>query len=148
MSFFGINSPRAMLDKAEWNYAQFKADPTIYRLADFFISAHHIQDYMEKDQPDTKAPPWLRAFTDQQDIKDCRDLCDVSKHYKLTNRGRVTPETFTLTGEVCGAEIGVLEIGAGDKWVMTTAGNREIDVIWLADRVMQKWRELFAQQGL
>lgn len=75
-------------------------------------------------------------------------MCDVSKHYKLTHKGRLTPGTFTLTGEIGGAEIGVLEVGGGDKWLMTTEGNREIDVIWLAERVMQKWRELFVKHGL
>lgn len=138
-----------MLEKVEWNYAQFKADPIDYRLADFFISACHVEDYFEITLGKSK---WsvIKSALNKDELRDfrlCKDLCNVAKHYEL-NRGRVSPSTFTLTGEICGAEIGVLDVGAGDKWVMTTAQNQEIDVIWLADRVMQKWRELFAKNGL
>ena len=154
-----------MLEKAEWNYAQFKADPTNYRLADFFVSASHVEDYLKATLK--KSNPNLgQAIKDyckkEPDFRFCKDLCNVAKHYELDPNhkpSRVNPTTFTLTSEILGAEIGALEICASDKWVMTTVEeekhsgmtirkNHEIDVTDLANRVMLKWRELFAQHGL
>lgn len=75
------------------------------------------------------------------------DLCDKAKHHTLTKRPNPTTWTWTWSGEIGGAPAGVLEVGAGDKRLMFS-GSRDIDVDWLADRVMQKWRDFFALHSL
>jgi len=143
MGFFGIKTASDMFNKLDSEYGRFKSDPSDPNLSNFFVTAYHLKDYLEK----TKAVPEnaLKAFITDQDIKDSRDLCDIAKHHTLTHRK--DRMTWTLTGEIGGTSIGELEIGAGDKRMLYSV-TRSVDVDWLADRVILKWRDFLNQHGL
>ena len=78
-------------------------------------------------------------------MKDCRDLCDKAKHLRLSKRP--DPTTHQWTGEVGGAPIGALPIGADGEWELWS-GDRTVEIAPLALRVLQKWGEFFDQHGL
>lgn len=132
-----------MLNKLENEHRRFKSDSSDENLYNFFVTANHLKDYLKNTDAVTQGI--LDNFASDQDIKDSMDLCDKAKHHTLTKRP--DPTTWTWSGEIGGAPIGVLAIGEGDKRVMFS-GTRDIDVDWLADRVMLKWRDFFALHGL
>jgi len=134
-----------MLNKLESEYGRLQASASDDNLYNFFVTANHVKDYLRNTQ--AVAQITLDSFASDQDIRDSKDLCDKAKHHTLTGDGRVNPTTWTWTGEIGGAPVGALEIAAGDKRVMFI-GPREIDVDWLADRVMVKWRDFFALHDL
>ena len=103
----------------------------IDNLFNFVVTAYHISDYVRNTESVTQAV--LDTFLQDQDIKDCRDLCDKGKHLTLTKRSN--PTTRIYSGCIGGAPLGEIPFGGGDKWVLFT-GDREVDVEWLAGRVL------------
>ena len=143
MAFFELRTPRDMLEKAHREHQRLSKRFDIDNLFNFFVTAYHISDYIRKT--DAVAQVVIDTFLQDQDIKDCRDLCDKGKHLALTQRA--DPTTQVWSGCIGGAPIGVLPIGGEDKWVLIT-DDREVDVKWLADRALTKWEEFFATNGL
>lgn len=143
MTLFELRTPRDMLEKARREHERLVERFDIDNLFNFFVTAYHISDYIRK----TDAVPQvvLDTFLQDQDIKDCRDLCDKGKHLSLSKRP--DPRTHVWSGCIGGAPIGVLPIGGGDKWMLFT-GDRDVDVEWLAERVLSKWDAFFSANGL
>lgn len=132
-----------MFLKAEREYQRLQSEFTMDNVFNFFVTAHHIKDYVEKA---TVVPQkTLETFLSDTDLKDCRDLCDKGKHLRLTNRD--DPTTVMWDGTIGGAPLNELPLGGGGKWVLFSV-DREIDVLWLAERVVTKWSTFLDQQGL
>ncbi|NOT20633.1 MAG: hypothetical protein HOP24_10265 [Sideroxydans sp.] len=143
MSLFELRTPRDMLEKARREHQRLAERFDIDNLFNFVVTAYHISDYIRKTG--AVAQVALDTFLQDQDIKDCRDLCDKGKHLTLTKRS--DPITHVWSGCFGGAPFGVLPFGGGDKWVLFT-GDREVDIKWLAERVLTKWELFFATHGL
>lgn len=143
MAFFELRTPRDMLAKARRERQRLTEHCDIDNLFNFFVTAYHITDYIRK----TRSVPQsvLETVLQDQDFKDCRDICDKGKHLTLTKREDC--DTRIWSGCIGGAPFGALPIGGGDKWVFC-AGDRVIDVEWLAERVLAKWDDFFATHGL
>lgn len=143
MSLFELRTPRDMLEKACREHQRLAERFDIDNLFNFFVTSYHISDYIRETGAVTQVV--LDTLLQDQDIKDCHDLCDKGKHLTLTKRA--DPTTRVWSGCVGGAPIGVLPIGGGDKWVLFT-GGREVDVKRLAERVMAKWVAFFSTHHL
>lgn len=143
MAFFELRTPADMLAKARREHQRLRERFDIDNVFNFFVTANHIRDYIQKTEAVEKAI--IDAFLQDQDMKDCRDLCDKGKHLTLTKR--TDPSTGIWSGCIGGAPIGELPIGGEDQWVLFS-GDREIDVEWLADRVLAKWEAFFSTHGL
>ena len=143
MPLFELRTPRDMLEKARREHQRLGERFGIDNLFNFFVTAYHISDYIQKTKAVSQVV--LDTFLQDQDIKDCRDLCDKGKHLTLTKRA--DPTTHVWSGCVGGAPVGVLPVNGGDKWVLFT-GDREVDVEWLAERVLKKWESFFSTHGL
>ena len=143
MALFELRTPRDMLEKARREHQRLAERFDIDNLFNFVVTAYHISDYIRK--AGAVAQVVLDTFLQDQDIKDCRDLCDKGKHLTLTKRA--DPTTHVWSGCFGGAPFGVLPFGGGDKWVLFT-GDREVDVEWLAERILAKWDEFFSTHGL
>ncbi len=143
MSFFELRTARDVFAKAEREYQRLHSELSIDNVFNFFVTAHQIQDYVRK----ANAVPQLMldTFLSDTDLKDCRDLCDKGKHLRLTKR--TDPKTHRYSGSLNGASLNTLPINGGDKWVLLT-GNREVEVEWLAERVINKWRGFLDHNGL
>jgi hypothetical protein len=142
-AFFELRSARDVLQKAEREFIRLQSDFNIDTVFNFFVTAYHIQDYVRV--ANVAPQQALDTFLSDSDLKDCRDLCDKGKHLRLTKR--TDPETHIYSGSMNGAPLNTLSINAGSKWVLFT-GSREVEVEWLAERVVVKWRGFLTQHGL
>jgi hypothetical protein len=145
MSFFEFRTPRDMLEKARREHARLTASVTIDNVFNFFVSAYHIQDYIRQNRPGlTNA---LKEFIKDQDFKDTRNICDKGKHMLLQTRHQPIT-TRRRIGAINTAPLNTLPINASkDEWTLLT-GNRTVDVLRLAERVLSKWDAFFTAQGL
>ncbi|WP_304922756.1 hypothetical protein [Hydrogenophaga sp.] len=143
MAFLELRTPRDMLEKARREYARLTVSFDIDHVFNFFVTANHIRDYVEQSKAVRQAKVDL-LFQDQ-DLKDCRDLCDKAKHLRLTKRA--DPMTHKWSGEIGGAPIGVLPIGADGEWELWS-GDRTVQIAPLATRVLAKWEQFFENNGL
>jgi hypothetical protein len=143
MTYFELRSPRDMLEKARRELRRLQQQLTIDNVFNFFVTAHHIQDYVRRASSVPQST--LDAFLSDPDLKDCGDLCNKGKHLQLTRRP--DPSTVIWDSTIGGAPIGALPIGGGERW-MLFSGMRQIDVGLLAERVVAKWGSFLDQQKL
>ncbi|MCW2601755.1 MAG: hypothetical protein JWM02_3584 [Frankiales bacterium] len=143
MAFLELRTPSGMLEKAKREHARLKASFDIDNVFNFFVTANHIRDYIEKNRAVPQAD--VDKFFSDQDMKDCRDLCDKAKHLRLTKRA--DPMTHRYSGAIGGAPIGALPLGGDGEWELWS-DNRVVNIEQLADRVMAKWEQFFASHGL
>lgn len=142
MAFFELRTPRDMLEKARREYGRLTTNFNIDNVFNFFVTVHHIEDYIEK----TGAGTWpaFDAFKGDQDILDARDMCDKGKHLRLTHKNRTDPSTAHITlGQLNTVPLNTLPLNDyTDEW-MLQSGNRTLNVAALAKRVVQKWEAFF-----
>lgn len=143
MSFLELRTPRDMLEKAKREHARLQAGFDIDHVFNFFVTANHIRDYIEKT--DALSRDVLKAFCSDADLRDACDLCDKAKHLRLTHRP--DPSTHELSGAIGGAPFAALPIGGDGRWELWS-GDRIVDIEYLAARVLAKWEAFFALHGL
>lgn len=132
-----------MLEKAKREHARLLATFDIDHIFNFFVTANHIRDYVEKAGSVTSAQ--IEELFQDNDMKDCRDLCDKAKHLRLTKRP--DPMTHRWSGALGGAPIGAVPIGSGGEWELWSNG-RTVAILPLAARVLQKWEAFFERHRL
>ncbi len=140
--YFALKTPRDMLGKTRREYQRLTESLNIDNVFNFFVTAYHIRDYIEVNN--TIDQVTLNTFFEDQDMQDCRDLCNKGKHLVLTS---CNPATHIWTGCLNGAPMGTLPLGSGRKWVLFTRG-REVEVASLAKRVLDKWEVFFKDHKL
>lgn len=143
MSFFELKTPRDMLDKAEREYMRLQSEFNIDNVFNFFVTANHIKDYLQ--WANTVNSKILESFLQDQDLKDCRDICNKGKHFSLTSRA--DPAALILDSALGSTPLNALPLGGNEEWVLISSG-REIDVEWLASRVLRKWKDFFQTYGI
>jgi len=143
MAFLELATPRDMLEKTKREHRRLAAGFDIDHVFNFFVTANHIRDYVEKTGAVSQAVS--EALYQDQDMKDCRDLCDKAKHLRLTKRP--DPMTHCWSGAIGGAPIGVLPIGGSGRWELWSSG-RTVDIELLAERMLKKWENFFEANGL
>lgn len=134
MAFFELRTPRDMLAKAHREYDRLLSNFNIDNLFNFFVTANHIRDYVQKSK--AIPPTVLNRFLEDTDLKDCRDLCDKGKHLTLTKR--LDPTTSIMSGCYGGAPFGAMPYGGGTIWLLNT-DKRSVNVQQLANRIVSKW---------
>lgn len=143
MAFFELVTARDMFAKLVRESERLDRDFSVDGVFNFFVTAYHLSDYVQRG---TAVPEQaLKSFLADLDLKDCRDLCDKGKHLRLSKRP--DPRTVIWRGSLGGAPLNALPLNGGDKWVLLS-GDREIDVEWLAERVVAKWRTFLQAHGL
>ena len=145
MTFFELGTPRDMLEKARREHERLNKNFNIDNVFNFFVTAYHIRDYLLKTNSVKQTD--VEAFLKDQDLKDCRDLCDKGKHLVLTNDKRVDPITQIQRGCINGTPINTLAVNAGNKWILCIE-NRRVDVELLANRTLDKWDAFFSKNNL
>ena len=143
LAFFELATPRDMLEKARREHARLRGHWDIDNVFNFVVTANHIRDYVQRLGSVPGAD--MDAFLSDQDLKDCRDLCDKGKHVRLTHRP--DPSTRIMSSHVGAGMLGEMMVGAGDTWYLETAG-RAVDIDHLADRVLKKWEHFFSLHAL
>lgn len=143
MAFLELKTPRDMLNKAEREYERLQNNFNIDNVFNYFVTANHIRDYIMKNES-VKQVIMDSFFTDQ-DMKDCRDLCDKAKHLKLTKRP--DPHTNKWSGCFGGAPVGALPVGGDGEWELWSNG-RAVNIQHLSERVLIKWKDFFETHEL
>ncbi len=143
MAFFELITPRDMFEKLRRESQRLNSDLSVDNVFNFFVTGYHLSDYVRKASVVPEQA--LSAFLEDPDLKDCRDLCDKGKHLRLSKRA--DPKTAIWRGSLGGAPLNALSINGGDRWVLLS-GDRQIDVEWLAERVIAKWRGFLEAHGL
>ena len=142
--YFELRTPRDMLEKTRREYQRLTESLNIDNVFNFFVTAYHIRDYIKVKNAIPQVV--LETFLKDQDMQDCRDLCNKGKHLAL-KLPHVNPTTHVWTGCINGAPMNTLPLGGGRKWVLFTSG-REVEVKSLAKRVLDKWDVFFTDHGL
>lgn len=124
MAFFELRTPRDLFAKAERELERLQREFSIDHLFNFFVTAYHIQDYVKEAASVHQHE--LEVFLADADMKDC---------------------PVAWSGTLRGAPLGALPLRGGDKW-MLLSGDREVDVEWLAERVVEKWRKFIDQHAI
>ncbi len=143
MAFLELRTPQDILQKAKREYVRLKSNFNIDNVFNFFVTANHIRDYIEKNDAVPQAD--IEKFFENQDMKDCRDLCDKAKHLRLTKRP--DPLTHRWSGAYGCAPFGILPYGASGEWELWS-DNRKVNIERLADRVIENWDKFFSLHGL
>ena len=81
-SFFELTTPRDMLEKAKRELIRLEENLHIDHVYNFFTTAYHIQDYLKNGNYLSQSE--VDKFFNDQDLKDCRDICHKGKHLKVT----------------------------------------------------------------
>ena len=132
-----------MLEKAKREQSRLAASFEVDHVFNFFVTVNHIADYVKITGAASEAT--LDVFRSDQDIKDCRDLCDVAKHLRLTHRP--DPATHRWSGAIGCAPMGVLPLGVDGRWELWS-GDREVDIEDLVSRTLLKWEDFFVTNGI
>lgn len=143
MAFLELRTPQDMLEKAKREHARLLNHFDIDHVFNFFITANHIRDYIEKNGLLEQAV--VDAFYTDQDVKDGRDLCDKAKHLRLTKRA--DPRTNCYSGAIGGAPVGVLPVGGSGEWELWS-DDRVVNIESLAGRLLRKWEAFLDEHEL
>ena len=143
MAYFELRTPRDMLQKAERELRKLRRDLTIDNIFNFFVTAHHIQDYVRETH--TVPSNVLRAFLADADLKDCQALCNKGKHLRLKGH----PEALTSSASAAFGDAAFGEVAFGEGTVRTLFyAGRAVDVHSLPERVVEKWRQFLDDNAL
>lgn len=127
-----------MLEKAKRELVRMEAEMHIDNVYNFYVTAYHIQDYVQKTNPSKISE--LLKFLAQQDLKDCQDLCDKGKHLKLTKKNRPDPQAIVYDNVLSGnTPLGSMKFDGGTEWTLITSDGRYVDVLHLARIIINRW---------
>lgn len=143
MTFFILQTPRDMLEKATREYIRLCNSFEIDNVFNYFVTAYHISDYIKKTCAVDQSV--LKKFLDDPDIKMSRDLCDMGKHMTLTHRP--DPKTKIINGAWGISPWGMAPWGGGESWSLLT-NDQEINIEQLSKTVLGKWTTFFQNNGL
>ena len=144
MSFFELSTPMHMLDKTRREHHRLQDEVNIDNVFNFMVTANHIRDYVKKSG--AVPEPILNAFFQEQDMLDCQDLCNKGKHMTL-ERNRPDPSTRIMSSQIGAGYIGEMVVGSGDTWLLVS-GDRKVDIVELADRVLHKLESFFSKHSI
>ena len=144
-SFFELTTPRDMLEKAKRELIRLEENLHIDHVYNFFTTAYHIQDYLKNGNYLSQSE--VDKFFNDQDLKDCRDICHKGKHLKLerTNAPKTVIYDNCLSGNT---PLGSLRFDGGTEWVMVAYDGREADINTLARSIISKWEKFFENHNL
>ena len=144
MPLLQLRTARDMLEKSQREYSRLSKDfKNIDNIFNFFVTVHHISDYLRNTNAVTNQI--LENFLQDQDIKDCRDICNTGKHLILTRHENLrTDIRSSMLGK---ARLGALILGSPDRWFLYL-GDREINIEYLAKKVLTKWEDFFVARGI
>ena len=142
--FFEISSPGDMLGKAKRDFDEMKSHLDIDTIFNFFVTAYHVMNYVEVQG---KASEVARSkFYEDEDFKICQYICNKGKHLHLKKGDpyRTRHNKAAVFGEVCFGEVTF----AQSESYSLIADGRVVDVIALAQRVLDKWEGFFRDNNI
>jgi len=137
--FFELQSPRDMLNKAKREFARLKADLNTDNVFNFFVTAHHIEDYArDAGIPEGEFPKGV-------DFGLCKRLCNMGKHlesgYKYRDN-KFSEKSVTLWDE------GLWDEGLWDgKEAVFEFESKQLDILNIAEKIIHDWDVVLTRNG-
>ena len=143
-SFFEISSPRDLFEKAKRDFERMKSDLNTDSIFNFFVTVYHVMDYV-KAQGNARQDA-IEKMYDDEDFRMCNYLCNKGKHLKLEKGDEF--QTRHSVGAVFGkAMFNEVMFNEGESYSLIADGQK-IDVTELGHRLLKKWEQLFAYNGI
>ena len=131
--FFGMSSPREMLDKAKRELSKMKSDLNPDTIFNFFVTTYHVMDYV-KTATRVPSPSAIKDMYDDEDFKMCQFVCNQGKHSILRT---VTPYSAFADGP-----------SGGDVIYEIVDGSNRAAVLHLGDKLIAKWEKFFLDNAI
>jgi hypothetical protein len=146
VSFFELGDATDMLRKVQRELARIEADFSIDHIYNFFVTAYHVTDYLEKAHSvPTKALQELRA---DYLFARCGDVCNKAKHFKLERR-RPDISPMTLSGALGSAPFNMLPLNGGaERWILWSQDDTLMEVVQFARATVAKLENFFKEHGV
>lgn len=111
----------------------------------FFQNAHHLKDWLKNDRAVSGQVRDVEAIVaGSQNLRLCADLCNGSKHLKLTSH-KESPDTKMGNREF---RLGLSEPPTISAKYEVESGGNTYDAFTLAEACMSEWRAYLKQKGL
>jgi hypothetical protein len=138
--FFALQSPRDMLEKARREFSRLKNDLSTDNVFNFFVTVHHIKDYAKvSGVPDDQLPGG-------GDFQLCRIMCNLAKH--LADHGKYKDNKFSLESIMLWDE-GLWDESLWEGKLATFyLEGKQVDILEIAERVINDWDAFLTRQGL
>jgi hypothetical protein len=140
--YFEITSPRDLLAKAKRDYERMKADLSTDTILNFFVTTYHIVDYVKA--LGTVTNPQIEQLYADPDFKMCQFLCNKGKHIKLRD-GDIYEAKHdpAIPGGILSTFVFDYDKLGGPERFIVVDGIKEVDVVELGARLIQKWETFF-----
>jgi hypothetical protein len=139
--FFGMSTPRDMLEKAKREHEKMKSELTIDTVFNFFVTAYHVTDYV-KARGVNKTE--IANLSHDTDFKMCKHICEKGKHIMKRDTYKTQYEPGALFGKGC---FGKIEFAERESYIVVD-GNVPVDVLDLSERLITKWEVFFSRNGI
>ena len=141
--FFEISSPRDMLGKAKRDFAVMMSQLSVDSIFNFFVTAYHVMDYVKTQGKASDEA--INKFYEDEDFKMCNYICNKGKHPKKRSTLFETRHNkAALFDSACFDEVA---FDQPESYVLIASGRR-INVIPLAQRILDKWENFFKDNGI
>jgi len=132
-----------MLEKARRDFLIMTSHLSTDSIFNFFVTAYHVMDYVKlQGKASAKA---IDKFYEDEDFKMCNYICIKGKHPKKRSGLFETQyDKAAVLGEVCFDEV---TLDQPESYVLIASGRR-MDVIPLAQRILDKWQHFFKENGV
>jgi len=132
-----------MLEKAKQDFLVMTSNLDTNTIFNFFVTAYHVMKYVElQGKASAEA---IDKFYKDEDFKMCNYICNKGKHPKMRSALFETQhDKAAVLGEVCFNEV---TLDQPESYVLITSGRR-MDVIPLAQRILDKWEHFFKENGV
>jgi hypothetical protein len=142
---FLISTPRDMLEKAKREFTRLQAEMNADNVFNFFVTTYHVMDYVKNlGTVDQHAIDAMYADTD---FDLCRIICTLGKHLEVRIRPKKLESRLMGGAELGSMELGEAELGSVAEWRFWCDGS-EIDPVSLGCRLLEKWEQLFRDNGI
>jgi hypothetical protein len=120
-------------------------------LVHFFQDAYHLKDWIKNDPQVTTRDPEHLVDTSEP-LRLCADLCNGTKHFRLTKKARTGDRTTAFTSQSvavrpAAAGSGLPPDPARHCWVVSSCGL-QYDAVALADDVVNDWDQWLHDERL
>lgn len=113
----------------------------------FFQNCYHLKDWLKHDSATSSLVCDVEAFiSSSQNLRLCADLCNGSKHLKLT-RSRESPDTRIGKRDFSLSLGGSAEATISAKYEIESGGSTH-DAFTVAEACMKEWSAYLKGKGL
>ncbi|MFW6263142.1 MAG: hypothetical protein ACOC34_03835 [Thermotogota bacterium] len=148
---YSFKTSKDLLSKLKRECESLKQEVTGDRFFNFIVTAYHIIDWIKKDPTVPKnAKLKVNQFYKNTYIAICRDICNASKHFSLSNNyeNKITDSTTSRKGFGYG-RMGAGLLGDGEESIIIVCSDgTSHDALDLAQHILDVWEVFFREENI